>query len=260
VAAKLLTDMLRDDFGLDNCLWVFSGRRGVHCWICDPEARNMTNEMRSAVTQYCNIPGVGNEMSGKVTLQYPLHPNLRKAFEYLKDFFEQIVIKEQDLLSQPRHQQNFLKYLSIDIRDGVMKKWATLKNEGEKMWAVWKQAHEEWKFSAANAKYKTAEKDLSYEELVLCYLYPRLDANVSTGINHLLKSPFCVHPKTGNICVPFDPANVHNFKLAEVPNLTMVINELGQVKERQSDDTAVVPCLEPYLALFKNHIKKCVAK
>jgi len=46
VAAKLLTDILRDDFGLECCLWVFSGRRGIHCWICDPEARNMQNDMR----------------------------------------------------------------------------------------------------------------------------------------------------------------------------------------------------------------------
>jgi DNA primase small subunit len=66
------------------------------------------------------------------------------------------------------------------------------------------------------------------QELVLCYLYPRLDANVSTGLNHLLKSPFCVHPKTGNICVPFDSNKVENFKLAEVPTLTTVINELGE--------------------------------
>lgn len=80
------------------------------------------------------------------------------------------------------------------------------------------------------SKFLTAkEKDLSYECLVLSYLYPRLDANVSTGINHLLKSPFCVHPKTGNICVPFDSSNVENFKLSEVPTLTKVINELGSM-------------------------------
>lgn len=101
-----------------------------------------------------------------------------------------------------------------------------------------------------------------YEELIIAYLYPRLDANVSTGINHLLKSPFCVHPKTGNICVPFDAANVHNFKLNEVPNLTMVIKELGQHRSKEDDATGsvVVPCLEPYIGIFKKHIRQCLLK
>lgn len=137
-----------------------------------------------------------------------------------------------------------------------------MQGDGVAMWRLWLKTHSEWKHSTENAKFKTAERDLSLEELVLCYLYPRLDANVSTSINHLLKSPFCIHPKTGNICVPFDPANVHNFKLAEVPTLTMVINELGQLKkgEQSTEETVVLPCMEPYINLFKKHIKKCTIK
>lgn len=126
-----------------------------------------------------------------------------------------------------------------------------------------RQAHANWKSKNLGTKYRAGEKDMAIEELVLCYLYPRLDANVSTGINHLLKSPFCIHPKTGNICVPFDPNNVHNFKLAEVPTLTKVINELGQLTDKQLDTTtgAVnLPCLEPYTNLFKKHIRNCVVK
>lgn len=48
-------------------------------------------------------------------------------------------------------------------------------------------------------------------DLVLTHLYPRIDINVSKGLNHLLKSPFCVHPKSKKLSIPiidlekFDP-------------------------------------------------------
>ena len=117
-----------------------------------------------------------------------------------------------------------------------------------------------------------ADKDLSLEALVLYYLYPRLDANVSTGINHLLKSPFCIHPKTGNICVCFDPESEKGFQLNKVPNLTTVINELGEVNQRKKEadakeastledgGVAVIPSLNPYVTIFKKHIRSCNLK
>lgn len=147
LAAKLLTDMLKEDFEFENCLWVFSGRRGVHCWVCDPEARNMSNEMRSAVTQYCSI-NVGNENAGKLKLDFPLHPSLRRAHKFLEKYFEEFIVVEQDLLSDQKHRDRFLQYLPNDeLRYTVSQKWKSHKDNGQQMWKIWHQVYNEWKMN-----------------------------------------------------------------------------------------------------------------
>ena len=37
------------------------------------------------------------------------------------------------------------------------------------------------------------------KKIMLAHVYPRLDVEVSKKMNHLLKAPFCVHPKTGKV-------------------------------------------------------------
>lgn len=64
VAVKVLDDMLRGDFGFKHMLWVFSGRRGIHCWVCDTAARQMSNMQRSAVADYMAIAMGKNEEVG----------------------------------------------------------------------------------------------------------------------------------------------------------------------------------------------------
>jgi DNA primase small subunit len=70
------------------------------------------------------------------------------------------------------------------------------------------------------------------EDIVLQYTYPRLDAEVSKHRNHLLKAPFCVHPKTGRVCVPVDPQRVDEFDPTRVPTVQQLLQELDREASR----------------------------
>lgn len=72
------------------------------------------------------------------------------------------------------------------------------------------------------------------EDVILQYTYPRLDAEVSKHRNHLLKAPFCVHPKTGRVCVPVDPEDIESFNPENVPTVLGLLKELDTMPATMS--------------------------
>lgn len=135
------------------------------------------------------------------------------------------------------------------------------------MWKIYQEEYKIWweeKLARMQKERRNAPKlDMSLEALVFTYLYPRLDANVSTGINHLLKSPWCIHPKTGKICVPINHKQAGDFNPQTVPTLTTVINEMGSSKvasEKEDGDSITPESLRPYMETFKNFLRSIERK
>ena len=90
--------------------------------------------------------------------------------------------------------------------------------------------------------------DLCIKDFKLNILYPRLDINVSTHINHLLKSPFCIHPKTGLVAVPLSHEDILNFKIEDIPRLDKLVQDFKNNRRNE--------CFEKYIKYFQEFVDK----
>jgi DNA primase small subunit len=68
-------------------------------------------------------------------------------------------------------------------------------------------------------------------QVVFMHTYPKLDVEVSKKRNHLLKSPFCIHPKTGRVCVPI--TDIKTFDPFNVPTLPQIVQELDKAVDEE---------------------------
>jgi len=230
ITVKVIDRALRDDFGFEHLLWVYSGRRGIHCWVCDETARKLTQEARTAVVEYLSLVKGGVDQAKKVNLKDTLHPFIQKSVDAINPYFNSLALENQDILGSDEKLNAALALITDEsLRKDVEERIKDPRGPDDSVsrWELIAQKFKEKHTRSQIAKGKTR----LLEEIMLQYIYPRLDVNVSTGVNHLLKSPFCIHPKTGRVCVPIDPTKVDEFSPESAPIITDIINDLDKVKE-----------------------------
>jgi len=229
IAIKILDTSLRDDFGFSHILWVYSGRRGVHCWVCDSRARKLSNEQRAAIADYFRVYKGGENALKKVSLAGPvLHPFLARSYmDVLKTFFEDRLLLNQQLFASEERCRKILDLIPDEsVASEVHDKWQGNRRSSISKEDVNATRWEQLKMTLQSGK-KAQGLRRCVEEIVFSYTYPRLDMEVSKHMNHLLKAPFCIHPKTGRVCVPIDPSNCDDFDPAAVPTLSQLLGELN---------------------------------
>lgn len=233
-AIKTLDRALREDFGFKHIVFVYSGRRGVHCWVCDKSARRLRDDQRAAVADYMTVvAGGANKCRTEINMagRSEVHPSITRAYEVCEYYFRDDpngVLQAQDILKKGSHLDRILDTLSSSERADIDKYVQSHPNASSRdIWMQFEKVQEQQLLSASGYKEKNAAKTM-LKEILLQYSYPRLDINVSKQMNHLLKSPFVVHPKTGRVCVPIDVATVDRFNPAEVPTIGRLVEELNQ--------------------------------
>ena len=147
------------------------------------------------------------------------------------EYFETI-LENQNIL---KDSESWKKMLNI-IPDETMRK--EIEQQWEREGNSTSSQHK-WKFvqdTIGKFHKKNPRKHVHLmKEIIFQFIYPRLDSNVSIGVNHLLKSPFCIHPKTGRVCVPINPDECEDFNPLETPTLSQIVTELSQTKSSVSD-------------------------
>ncbi|TFK92525.1 prim-pol domain-containing protein [Polyporus arcularius HHB13444] len=258
-AVRVLDRALRDQFGYKHLLWVYSGRRGIHLWISDREALELTDEQRRALVGWLTVIQGGKEMHKKVNVRMglkPLPPSIASAYKMLLPVFHDLILDDQDCFASEEGWQALLHLIpDKDIVRSLEDKWEDdPKRSSEDKWQDFEDEIERKKGKGS------AILNAAKEDIVLQYTYPRLDAEVSKHRNHLLKAPFCIHPKTGRVCVPVDPRTIDKFDPARVPTVSQLLNELDKLALPQAGESAEHHAdwertsLKPYVEMLDKHV------
>mmetsp|Transcript_19379 Transcript_19379/g.58589 ORF Transcript_19379/g.58589 Transcript_19379/m.58589 type:complete len:295 (-) Transcript_19379:248-1132(-) len=250
-SVAVLDSSLREDFGFEHIFWVYSGRRGVHGWVNDREARMLPNEARGAMVNFLSVHCGNDNSAEKTNLRFPLHPSMKRAYKQMLEVFPTDILSEegQAWFETLEGCEKILSTLpSRDIADELLRRWAqpTDASTPEEKWdALCARISPRDGGGRGNQRRKAAADYQALEEwkvkLVFEYLYPRLDANVSKQQNHLLKSPWSIHPKTGRVCVPFLAERATELDPFTVPTLRTLCEEIDAYGEahagEENDDT-----------------------
>lgn len=291
VGAKIIEAALREDFGFSSLVWVFSGRRGAHCWISDARARQMDEATRKSIVEYLDVLGAKQQKFSStkrpLNLKKPYHPHIERSFAIMVKSFESMILLEQDpWLTSPttaadadswQQTEVLLSFIpDMVLQSELRTKWkesSSISTSKSKWEDINKVASKVLKSAPQINALNDAKKDI-----IVYYMYPRLDVEVSRQIIHLLKSPFCIHPGTGNVCVPFDPTrnisdnlddDSYGFNPMTAPNIRKLQTELeayetgaesgSETKLHDYEKTCLKPYID-YFAKFVNELTKVELK
>ncbi|ORY68258.1 eukaryotic and archaeal DNA primase small subunit [Pseudomassariella vexata] len=254
MAIKVIDVALREDFGFKHIMWVYSGRRGAHAWVCDKKTRAMDDQKRRAIAGYLEVVRGGAQGGKKVNVRRPLHPHLSRSLDILAPHFQSDILSIQDPWALDDRSEHLLSLLpDSGLNASLRAKWNSSPGRASaQKWADIDALAKSGASKSLDAKALLEAK----QDIVLEYTYPRLDIEVSKKLNHLLKSPFVVHPGTGRVCVPIDTRKLENFDPLAVPTVQQLLSEIDEWKgeEGKGMQDWEKTSLKPYVDYFRTFV------
>lgn len=207
-AMHTLDFLLQKRFGFHECMWLFSGRRGVHCWVLDPDAGLLTEATRRNIATLIRSLSRLQGVRPTVWMEHQ---------EYMANLYTDILKPRFDALMEAQQ-------INLSNRDtlGVIANLFSLASERSDYKLLMARldnnppySHIAWSTMVLIA----AEMKIQLFDLVFFVLFPKIDYNVVPSPVHLLRCPMSVHTGTFGIVVPLTLSEVDELNPNALPNL-----------------------------------------
>lgn len=214
-AMKLITAFLRANLGIACVQWVYSGQKGVHCWIPGAYVARMTAADRSRIMRLLNNKyNLNAAVTSEIFVQ---HHKL-----YMEFFLERIT--KHQIVADPMIIESFLDLIPCDSTKSIVKF-----KMGNDSVANWNTIHSQLQIAAEKAKRNkdhmmAIRLNNAPKKMMIYAITPRVDEQVAR-VDHLIKVPFSIHPGTMKVCVPIGLDNLDSFEPEHVPTLDQVISQ-----------------------------------
>ncbi|PWI48945.1 hypothetical protein CEE45_04235 [Candidatus Heimdallarchaeota archaeon B3_Heim] len=200
VSISLIDETLRRDFGMNDIIWLFSGRRGVHGWVRDSNTFDLDRDQRQSIIDYLSIIK-GEDETARVQERKQLKYEFRKRTEstifryYLKNIRRKDLVElglsgnvATNTIRQLKHQDGYvddnlarsfnLSLARVNKYDEILRRWA-----------------------------------------------PRIDHKVTIDLRRLLRMPTSIHGKTGKVARILDFEDFFDFNPEDEPSIFSDIEE-----------------------------------
>lgn len=259
-AAIVIQYFLVEEFGYKNILWVFSGNRGIHCWVNDQDALILDTEARESIINGMSKINTDEDIIRMLTSNSKIIQERygKNLFNLLKKYFIEKIVKKKRMLENELFIEIIMRYIQLYypiLLDKLKQEWYNTtitskhtdnqyetKTLSEIRWSIIEKISD-----TQTTKIQWKCKDYlvlpSPEKFIIFrLLYPQFDKMVTKNIDdHLLKLPFSIHHTTKYFSLPITFDEI--IEIENRSNFMIHLNDLSKMNQRSIDEIEKRCCL-----------------